>query len=194
MEWDADHLADLIIKYYTEQADAHERAMVEKFLASPEHRERVAEMLSKEAFEKEKPFWDLAEQRIQASRQAILAAIEENNSAAKVRPLRKGFRRAILAAASFILVLFSAYFLTHFTHRSTLPLPSTAGVDLQAGGQHATLTLSTGQRLVLDDVPNGQVANEAGSIVQKPSIGHLDYTNQETKINPEIAFNTLATP
>src|SRR6185312_13850150 len=194
MEWDADQLADLIIKYYTEQADAQERVTVEEFMALPGNRERVAEMFSKEGFEKEKAFWDLAERRTEASRQAILAAIEEYNSTSNVRPLRKGFRSAILAAASIILVLFSAYIVTHLTHRNASPLPSIAGVDLPAGGQHATLTLSTGKRLVLDDVPNGQVANEAGSIVQKPSIGHLDYINQNTKTNPEIAFNTLATP
>ena len=195
MEWDAEELAQLILKYYTDQADAGERQIVDEFLSLPHHRDKVAEILSKEGFEKEKSLWDLAAEREMANRERILAVIEEHASETPILSHRRRFRRRLLAAASVILVLCSGYLLTRLFHfHNSTPASAAAVVDLQPGGQHATLTLSTGKKLILDSLSIGQIAMEAGSIVQKRNSGQLDYVSAAAKEDAGFASNVLTTP
>lgn len=195
MEWDVEQLAELMLKYFTDQANESERALVDEFLAVPGHREKVAEIFSRQGFEKEKALWDLADEREKANRERILSLIEAHDSDTTIFTERRSIRRRLLAAASVVLILCSGYLLTRRFHTRPSESPSTvANVDLLPAGHHAILTLSNGKRLMLDAVPNGQVARDAGAIVQKRAGGRLDYVLQNTTTTTAPAWNTLTTP
>ncbi|TCC96311.1 FecR family protein [Pedobacter hiemivivus] len=64
------------------------------------------------------------------------------------------------------------------------------------GGNKAVLTLDNGTVINLEDAKNGQLANEAGTLVTKTQSGQLVYNNKEegtTKAAPGH-MNTLTTP
>ena len=63
--------------------------------------------------------------------------------------------------------------------------------DIVAGGNKATLTLASGQTVVLDTVKNGVVINQGGSKVVKMGDGRLGY---QAGGATAIAYNTLTTP
>lgn len=71
----------------------------------------------------------------------------------------------------------------------------TASIDLPPGGNKATLTLSGGKTISLDDTHTGQLAMENGVKVQKDADGKLQYTitgnRSETE---EPVYNTITTP
>ena len=63
--------------------------------------------------------------------------------------------------------------------------------DIAPGGNHATLTLANGQKVMLDSAADGLIARQNGSSIIKAS-GELKYT-QAGRLD-QVQYNTLATP
>jgi len=67
--------------------------------------------------------------------------------------------------------------------------------DLQPGGNKAVLTLSNGQKIVLDSSHNGNLVNLGNSRTAKVNNGLLAYAPLKTKHRQtDTGYNTLATP
>lgn len=117
--------------------------------------------------------------------------------------IKKGKRRVLkllAAAAAGLLIMtggtlyFSGLFNGWGQHvAATLP---TVVPDVQPGGNKAVLTLSGGQRIILNDAKQGQIAQQANANVVKIDSGLLAYKPQMTALskNETPEFNTLATP
>lgn len=116
------------------------------------------------------------------------------------QPPSIGWRTVVRIAAMLILAAGSATL--WFSLRKTVPVaPPTADVqpaktpqnDLPPGSNKATLTLSNGAVINLDDTRNGQIARQGNTIVDKYANGQLVYQQEETA-KAEVVYNTLTTP
>lgn len=99
----------------------------------------------------------------------------------------------VAVAAAVILVLFGVG-LFYFGHNNQLNTVKTVDIDkIQPGGNRAYLTLADGERIVLNDAKNGQLAEQAGVAISKTADGQLEYRVIEGKSAPGV-FNTIETP
>ncbi|WP_127126888.1 FecR family protein [Pseudoflavitalea rhizosphaerae] len=115
-----------------------------------------------------------------------------------VRPAQvHRFRR--YAAAAAVLVATAGLATFFLMNREDKPADQTppviAKIDLPPGGNKATLTLSGGRTIPLDDIPNGKLAMENGVNIQKNADGQLFYavTGGSEKTDEPI-YNTISTP
>ncbi|MNK26568.1 fec operon regulator FecR [compost metagenome] len=65
--------------------------------------------------------------------------------------------------------------------------------DIVAGSNKAILTLANGQKIILADAKNGELANEDDAIIRKTAEGQVVY-NGKTTNEVESVFNTISTP
>ncbi|HEY0273805.1 MAG TPA: FecR domain-containing protein [Chitinophaga sp.] len=84
---------------------------------------------------------------------------------AEEKPARYRLRyRAAAAAVVLLLLGAGALLLTHTKRKQAVVMAAT---DIKPGGNRATLVLSDGRAIVLDNYANGQVVNEAGLMITK---------------------------
>jgi transmembrane sensor len=97
------------------------------------------------------------------------------------------------AAAAILLFFVAGYFLLNKTLNKTKDQPPIAAQpvkkDIPAGRQGAILTLSNGQRIILDSAGNGEVTKDAGVRVIRKG-GELSYGGK----TDEILYNQVVTP
>ena len=118
----------------------------------------------------------------------ILNTIIGNNTLTKQStPLWK----KVLVAASILMVASVGYYF----YRSN-PSGSTVQIaykdDVSPGKNAATLTLSNGKTIRLDDAQNGELAKEAGIVITKSANGQLIYVVKNTSASANQT-NTLST-
>ncbi|MCK7554730.1 hypothetical protein MKQ70_06825 [Chitinophaga sedimenti] len=65
--------------------------------------------------------------------------------------------------------------------------------DVAPGANRATLTLANGQKIILSDDLNGEIAKQAGVQINKSKNGVLTYTVEENNDQPANSVNTLST-
>jgi len=90
----------------------------------------------------------------------------------------------------------------YWASRRTSPIESIPTVqpqvakatDAQPGGNRATLTLSNGQQINLDNTGNGVVATQANMNVTKLANGQLAYNKASEEKTAAMLYNTLSTP
>jgi transmembrane sensor len=93
------------------------------------------------------------------------------------------------AAAAILLFFVAAYFLLTKTKDQPPIAVQPVKKDIPAGRQGAILTLSNGQRIVLDSAGNGEVTQDAGVRVIRKG-GELSYGGKTN----EILYNQVVTP
>jgi len=100
--------------------------------------------------------------------------------------------RYMVAAVVFLAVSITAYYFTISSDHV-----NTHGQQyshILPGTQKATLTLSNGKKISLDDVANGEIAQQAGIRITKSSDGQLIYTAVNGADATTAAQNTISTP
>ncbi|WP_170845775.1 FecR family protein [Parapedobacter composti] len=110
--------------------------------------------------------------------------------APRIRRFRR-WRPAMVAAALVAALLSVGIWL--YVNRQT-PQAAHLSVfanDIAPGAPGATLTLSNGQRIALDEAATGEVAHEQGVIVRKSDDGLLTY--EATSVSAAGMWNTLST-
>ncbi|SEO59252.1 FecR family protein [Niastella yeongjuensis] len=118
---------------------------------------------------------------------------------APVLPMRTGIRwTKWLAAAAVLLVAGSAVYWFTTRNTSIKPVPfvtikTTPPIDAAPGGNHATLTLSNGSVILLDQAATGDLAHQGGSRIVKSNNGQLVYYPATTGTTA-IEYNTISTP
>ena len=120
--------------------------------------------------------------------------IEEKNSRNHQPALRKIIWSRWAAAASILLMLGTGYyFLTH-THKEQKDLSGTKQPKMNdiapPNTVHAVLTLSNGQKIILDSTGNGILAKQGSVNVIKLANGEIAYRGASN----EIQYNTLSNP
>jgi transmembrane sensor len=97
------------------------------------------------------------------------------------------------AAAAIVIIVFAAglfYYSKNSIHDQHIGM--TYKNDVAPGKSGATLTLSSGRRIRLTEIGNGELAKEAGVAIKKSASGQLVYEIQHTGIKT-TNLNTLST-
>ena len=103
-----------------------------------------------------------------------------------------------IAAAALVLLIASVtlYFYLKNQPQNKLvtekhPIPA-----IKSGGNQATLTLANGKTITLNDVANGNLAEQAGIAISKTKDGQLVYTINDKGVDENASqyINTIATP
>ena len=66
--------------------------------------------------------------------------------------------------------------------------------DVNPGTDKATLLLAGGERIILSDVKQGILKNEANTVVRKTAAGHVVYSAAENNTDAPVVFNTMLVP
>ncbi|WPQ61907.1 FecR domain-containing protein [Chitinophaga sancti] len=66
--------------------------------------------------------------------------------------------------------------------------------DVAPGGNRATLTLSTGKRIVIDQLANGRIAQDGGVSISKSASGKIIYHAAGDQPERDYKMNTISTP
>lgn len=103
-----------------------------------------------------------------------------------------------IAAAAFVLLMASV---TLYFYLKTQPKNQLVGekhliTPIKPGGNAATLTLANGKTIMLNDVANGNLAEQAGIAISKTKEGQLVYTinDKGAAESGSQYINTIATP
>lgn len=105
----------------------------------------------------------------------------------------KNRRKSFLyyAAASAALLLFT-YILWYNLPKRSEEMVVNQPISIAPGGNKATLTLSDGQIISLDELPNGVLSTEGKSKIIKTEEGKIIY--QTLNLSEELLLNTIQTP
>jgi ferric-dicitrate binding protein FerR (iron transport regulator) len=105
-----------------------------------------------------------------------------------------------LAAAAVVLLCLGTglYYLSIVPgrQRGVTETPSVAGQvnEFKPGGNRATLTLSSGQQIVLTAAQNGKLAEDASVAISKTADGELVYDRPKQAAEGALVMNTLSSP
>ncbi|NRF41563.1 FecR family protein [Pedobacter foliorum] len=106
------------------------------------------------------------------------------------------FRYLAIACLALIACAVGALFYNH--HPKPLKENRFAKRDIHAGSSRATLTLADGKKIILDDAPNGILAQESGSSIIRTGTGQITYAVNEKGADADVAkdkgVNSLETP
>lgn len=177
---------NLIEKYLKGEATPGELDFIQRYYESFAREEDVLNTLS--ASER-----NLIEKKIETS---IMGSVGLSNPS----PVRRLWSSLSLAATVLIALSVGLYFYYSDNHlrqsQENVPLP----VDIAPGSNKATLTLADGSQVSLDDVKNGQIAEQSGSKITKTEDGQIIYDvsappDSRTEGKKDLlAFNTVTTP
>ncbi|MDN5287775.1 MAG: anti-FecI sigma factor, FecR [Mucilaginibacter sp.] len=99
----------------------------------------------------------------------------------------------IIAAACAVLCLYvGGYFLLNKPIREQATVARVH--DINPGGNKATLTLSNGSQISLNDTQNGKLAQQGNTSIIKTADGQIVYNDKGKNAEGKITFNTTATP
>ena len=100
-----------------------------------------------------------------------------------------------LSAAAAILIFLSIGGYFFVKHKNPVQTNVIVKNDARPGTNKATLTLADGKKLILGDAVSGQLANQAGVVINKAANGELIYTIRSVHSKAQLAkqFNELET-
>lgn len=124
---------------------------------------------------------------------SIFTQQERNRILANIisRRVKRKFVPLYYAAATFALLLFAYFLLKNKPNRSE-EIHVNQPILIAPGGNKATLTLSNGQVITIDEKPEGLLSTEGKSKILKTEEGKIVY--QAPNVGEEILLNTIQTP
>ncbi|HJT74501.1 MAG TPA: FecR domain-containing protein [Chitinophaga sp.] len=100
-----------------------------------------------------------------------------------------------VAAAIAVLVTVGGYFLYRSGNTPEHQPLAVIQDDALPGSNKAVLTLANGQRIILADAKNGELAQQGSAIIEKKADGELNYTSGEAQDEDALPMiNTVSTP
>lgn len=192
--------AEQILRYLRNELSMEEESEFLSWLnENPEQQAFVDRLLTEKGMEPELLFMEDTGQE-----QAWLALKDQLQDQLKPKVDQgRGFYlwKRITAAAAVLLILTATgiYFYNDFTAKPKITIQDLAKEDIIAGGNKAYLTLADGKKIVLTDIENGKVAEQAGLSITKMADGKLGYERNDNpevneKYNATPSYNTISTP
>jgi len=189
----------LFTKYLHNTCTPRELQLVLKDIATGKHQNEWEEMLKREsekwlAFDDEPTEFDSA--RFKHMHDHLMSKLLAN----QVRPLNhsRWWKRATAAIIAICLLSTIAYFYSYSPHRplskQTWALTDTV---VRPGKDDALLQMANGREFVLNELATGELANEAGMVVNKTKEGLLIFKAKTPKVgktSAEALYHTLVTP
>lgn len=119
----------------------------------------------------------------------VWAAVNPGGTVAGQLPL---FTKWSIAASLILMLSFGTWFIIQNQKTATFELA--AAKDIAPGQNKATLTLSSGRKIILAQTASGKIVDEAGISISHTKSGELVYTTKATgKQKGKAAWNTLQT-
>ncbi|WP_316816187.1 FecR family protein [Pedobacter nyackensis] len=141
--------------------------------------------------------WDQvnSEKLVFPAEDAVLYNILTHHQESTIKKI-SWYRYAAAIAAIITVVVSGIYFYQNNTNTSLIQSKT---ADIQAGKNRATLTLSNGKVINLDNAANGELAEQSGLTITKTADGQILYniaasTEKKNLASNELAFNTITTP
>lgn len=132
-------------------------------------------------------------QKMQIGKEKLIGDAEVQN--APVYSL-SFFKRYKWIAAAILLILVSSTVILNIRHRNNElvhNIQPQKNQDRMPGGDRAILTLSNGQKIILDSASNGMLAKQGNTSILKKTDGQLIY-NTADNTPEEVVYNLLQTP
>jgi ferric-dicitrate binding protein FerR (iron transport regulator) len=171
--------SDLLSRYCNGQVSEEEKALVESWYADYTQNAATPEIDGQE----------LENNREEILRRILLELPDQR---------KINYRRLISIAASVVLILCAGVFFIkqRKSHQYQPAFAAKKGnSNLLPGGNKATLILSNGNSINLNDTKNGALANENGIVIHKNAEGRITYDQAGHNTTQESdAFNTVITP
>ncbi len=169
--------------------------------ATPEQLEELASLINASNSESLSPIlknaWEsfnseasMKEEKAEAILQYILSNQQKQHTP-KIVPIYKRIWVQFAVAAMLLLMVGAGYYFFLNKPASTVEANKTPQ-DILPGSNKATLTLSDGKQVALDDVAKGKVADEDGALIDKSGNGELVYLPKAK--TEKVTYNTLTTP
>lgn len=175
-----ERLLQLIEKYLAGKASEEERLWVENWFEKQGY--------DGKAFYQDKP--ELIRQAAERSLAAIRQKLQGEGAAVVLMKPRRSWRYVAAVAASVLLCSsIGFYFYRH--HQKQTTTTQLAKNDIAPGGNKAILTLSNGQKIILDG-RKGQIASQGGKQVSVGAADEVVYSGDATSGKP--IYNTLTVP
>src|SRR5882757_3190905 len=196
MSFNKARITELQLKYVSGELTPEEQAELDLFLdAAPANRRRFEQRIQQPHVIESLAAWSIAEK----TEKDNWSDVPNPQRGAKIVQLFMPLRKRLTVAAAFLVIAIGAFLLyrqrlTPFPQKQVAVVPAK---DLQPGGNKATLTLASGQQILLDDAKTGMLAQEGTIRVNKTNNGTLTYTSGESREKPtkeELRFNMLTTP
>lgn len=163
---------------------------------SSSREEGLRELIKEELDLVEEPTTPTAEEQINLSQIQQLVRLDIDQKRINVFYKVPIYRLA--AAVALLTFVFGAtwFYLQNGDKEKLRTAQSESESVIVPGGNKAVLTLATGQQLLLTDLADGQLAQEAGVIVTKASDGQLVYkvVDEAPDKHKTPSFNTIVTP
>lgn len=177
-------LHDLMLRYYNRTATPEEEDELMQLLEA-DNEDAVKAMMDESWKHSENvpPIYSAARSK------ALLDTILPTQ-----RIVRMGNGRWWSAAAILLLMMTGGWWLLR-EHRKGALEAQQHNTVVQPGSNKATLTLSNGTVITLEDAKNGALSQQGGATIIKLKSGQIAYNSEQEKAagNP-VAFNTLTTP
>ena len=110
---------------------------------------------------------------------------------------RRSSNKWIYGIAASIILLVAAFAIFRTTLNKKPESPAVVKIsqpDIKPGGNKATLTLSNGNVIDLNNVKNGLLNGDNGTVINKSTDGEIKYENSEIANNSSSNYNILSTP
>jgi len=123
--------------------------------------------------------------------------VAADRSVIEIAQGRHKYRVYWIAAAVLIAVIGTAVFYTlnkRKTDIASLPVAERYHNDVNPGGDKAVLELADGQKIVLDNASNGELAQQGMVSVIKSDSGQLMYKIGKSGNEAAVSYNTISTP
>lgn len=186
--------AEQILRYLRHELSVTEEAEFLQWLAeNPEQQAFVNALCTGDGMEEELQFMEDSHQ------EEDWLALQKRINPAPI-PVFPLWRRLVsIAAVLLILCAAGFYFYAEYAAKPRIIIQDLAKQDIKAGGNKAYLTLADGKQIVLTDLENGKVAEQAGLSITKMADGKLRYELKEDPAgkgsqNGEVLYNTISTP
>lgn len=170
---------NLLIRYRNGQVSEEEKALVESWYAHYTQNAATPK---------------IDDQELENNREEILRRIMSDLPGQR----KINYRRLISIAALAILILYAGvlFIKQRKPHQNQPPLAAEKNnSNLLPGGNKATLILSNGNSINLNDTKNGALANEKGIVIHKNSNGRITYDQAgHNTLREANVFNTVVTP
>ncbi|HWK04511.1 MAG TPA: FecR domain-containing protein [Puia sp.] len=197
-----ERIAGLIIKYHREKLNDREYRELMDWCDLSEANRRLFERLSDPNYVRDKlkelPNRQALKEAAWAKLITVISAEDENPYTAVIPMRRTSWPRYMVAASLAGTLAVGCWLYIKYSSIAKIHTPSTlASNDVAPGGNKATLTLSNGQQIVLDDAKSGMLTEQDHAQVVKKDAGTLSYTStllHEKPKKEELSYNTLSTP
>lgn len=190
---DNQQLRELLDKYIMDTIRPEEAELLIRMIGQTEHQQEIQQFI--DGYFQGDGYTDTGSPALRDEIQARLqASIRQMESPARVVHLGKKW---IWAAAAIVLAALTGgiYLYRNISPaiRSEAYLKPSSKNDLPPGGNKAILTLSNGEKIILDSAANGFLVRQGSAKILKLNNGQLAY-NASNAPATSVAYNTLSTP